>query len=80
MSRIGIEFPFPNPFLGLCGISSINDESLKDKAKARNSAAKESIRLIKKKFCSGDNSEVPHTLKRGELFTCTTSCTYLKES
>ena len=59
MSRIGTEFPFPNLSLGSFGISSINDESVKDLAEARHSAGKESIRLIKKKFCSGDNSEVP---------------------
>ena len=51
-------FPFPNPILGSFGISSINDESVKDLAKACHSTRKESIRLIKKKFCSGDgNSE-----------------------
>ena len=48
MSRIGIEFPFPNPILGSFGISSINDESEKDLAKARHLAGKASITLIKK--------------------------------
>ena len=67
MSRIGTEFPFPNPILGSFGISSINDESVKDLAKARHSTGKESITLIKNKFCSGDNSEVSYTLKREEL-------------
>ena len=45
MLRIGTKFPFPSPILGLFGISSINDKSVKDLAKARHSAGKESIRL-----------------------------------
>ena len=43
------------------------------KQKARHSAGKESIRLIKKKFCSQDNNEVLYTLKREELFARTHS-------
>ena len=58
--------------LGSFGISSINDESVKDLAKARHSAGKESIRLIKKKFCLGDNSEVLYALKQEKLFARTT--------
>jgi len=49
MSRIETEFPFPNLLLGSFGISSIN-ESVKDLAKARHSAGKEAIRLIKRNF------------------------------
>lgn len=73
MSRIGTEFPSPNPILGSFGISSINDESVKDLAKARHSAGKESIRLIKKIFCSGDNGQVPYALNREQLFARRTS-------
>ena len=54
MSRIETEFPFPNPFLGSFGTSSINDESVKDLAKARHSAGKESIRHIKKIIIDSD--------------------------
>ena len=70
MSRIGTKFPFPSPILGSFEISSINDESVKDLAKARHSAGKESIRLIKKKFCPQDNGE--YTLNQEELFARTT--------
>ena len=73
MSRIGTEFLLPSLMLGSFGISSISDASVKDYEKTRHSAGKESIRLIKQKFCSGDNSEAPYTLKREELFASTTS-------
>ena len=46
MSRIGIEFPFTDPILGSFGISLINDDSVKDLAKARHSVGKELIRLM----------------------------------
>ena len=41
-----VEFLFPNPILGSFEISSINDDSVKDLAKARHSAGKELIRLM----------------------------------
>ena len=48
MLRIGIEFLCLNPILGSFGISSINDKSGENLAKARHSAGKELIRLIEK--------------------------------
>ena len=70
MSRIGTKLLFPSLILGTFGIS---DGSVKDLAKARYSAGKESMRLIKRKFCSGDRSEALYTLKREEFFAHTTT-------
>ena len=57
MSRIETEFPFPNQILGSFGTSSINDDLVKDLAKARHSAGKESIRHIKIKKIIIDSDE-----------------------
>ena len=77
MSRIGTEFSFPSLILGSFGISSISDESVRDVAKARLSAGKESIRLIKKKFCSRDGGEVLYTLTWEDFFCPHDNVTYL---